>query len=364
MEVSVRRRSARTKSAWPIPRRRRFAENITVYAIDNNTGQRVAQFVTGYDGNYYFDLPANPKQATTGPIAAKNTTVTVSAGAFGQFKGLAGNDIGVTFQLDSSITGAQASYDFSSNTINVKVKDESVAWGTIKNAIESILGGAQFTVAVGSSTAKFSADDVNISATLTGGDKGSYTLGVEDPLGRTALAGGRNYDSEWVITVDADDQFTREAGEIDPISGKLHLFNDLNFLLDPGSVPPSDVVFTGQVVGDLNGNGVQDPKDVGVYKFTVYADLNHTGQFELGEPFTLTDENGLYELHVPTATPNTFSITVKPLAGWTPTSPASGVINEYAQPGELVENFKFLVQAAQLADKHRQRHDLRLRIRR
>ena len=36
----------------------RFAGNINVYAIDNESGQRVAEFLTGYDGNYYFDLPA------------------------------------------------------------------------------------------------------------------------------------------------------------------------------------------------------------------------------------------------------------------------------------------------------------------
>lgn len=206
-----------------------FAGNVTVYVIQNSTGQRVSEFVTGYDGNYYFDLPA-----------------------------------------------------------------------------------------------------------------GEYTLGIEDPLGRSALSGGRNYESEWVITIDGTDRATREAGMIDEVTGKFYYLNNLNFLLDPGSVPIGEVVFTGQVLGDLNGNGAQDPQDVGVFNFLVFADLNHTGQFELGEPFTYTDPDGNYELHVPTGTPNTFSITVRPPAGWTPTSPANAVIHEYAKPGELVEGFKYL----------------------
>jgi subtilisin family serine protease len=325
------------------PLQERFAENITVYAIDNNTGQRVAQFVTGYDGNYYFDLPANPLQATTGTVAAKNTTFNVAASGNGQFRGLAGNGVVVAFQVDSNVVGAQASFNLATNAITVRVKDENVTWGAIKVAVDSILGGAQFQMTVGSSAAKFSSADQSIT-TLAGGDTGSYTLGIEDPLGRTALADGRNYDSEWTVTINPDDLFTRTAGEVDPISGKTHLFDDLNFLLDPGSLPVGEVVYHGKVSGDLNGNGVKDAKDVGVTHFSVYADLNHSGKFELGEPIALTDQYGDYELHVPTGTPNTFTITVMPPPGWTPTGPSTGFINDYAQPGDVGNGFDFLVQ--------------------
>ena len=194
------------------PLQEQFAGNITVYAIDTSTGQRVAQFVTGYDGNYYFDLP-----------------------------------------------------------------------------------------------------------------DGNYTIGVEDPLGRTALANGTNYENQWTVTVDTSDFFTRTSGEIDPVSGKVNFFDDLDFLLDPGSIPAGEVVFTGQVIGDLDGDGTQDAVDTGVYNVNVYADLNHTGQFDIGEPFTLTDIDGNYELHVPTGTPNTFSIGIKPPGSWTVTTPVSAV---------------------------------------
>ena len=123
-----------------------------------------------------------------------------------------------------------------------------------------------------------------------------------------------------------------------------HYFNELNFLLDPGSIPPSEVHFTGQVIGDLNGNGVQNAQDVGVYNMTVYADLNHTGQLEFGEPYALTDADGNYDLVVLTATPNTFTIAVDPPLDWTPTSPASGYRSDFAAPGDVLDGFTFLVQ--------------------
>jgi subtilisin family serine protease len=227
------------------------AGNVVVYAIDNSTGQRVAEFVTGADGNYYFDLPA-----------------------------------------------------------------------------------------------------------------GEYTIGIEDPLGRTAIAAGPDYDSQWVITVDTTDGLTRTAGEthfdvlldengdpvLDPFGEPILVefvveqYNNLNFLLDPGSLPPSQVIYTGQVVGDLNGDGTQDAEDIGVFNFTVYADLNHTGQFEIGEPFALTDLDGNYTLNVPTATPNTFTIGVKAPTGWETSFPASKFHNDYSLPGEQVDGLRFLVQ--------------------
>ena len=81
------------------PTQEKFASNVLVYAIDVSTGNRIAQFLTGADGNYYFDLPA-----------------------------------------------------------------------------------------------------------------GDYMIGIEDPLGRTVLADGRNYDSEWQVTIDPTDPLTRTAG--------------------------------------------------------------------------------------------------------------------------------------------------------
>ena len=145
-----------------------------------------------------------------------------------------------------------------------------------------------------------------------------------------------------MITIDDTDDFFRTAGEIDEVSGKLNLFTNVNFLLDPGSLPQSEVIFKGQVVADLDADGVQDAADTGVFNFLVFADLNHTGQFEAGEPFATTDIDGNYTLPVPTATPNTFTIGVKPPTGWEATFPQSGTLSEYALPGETVTGFKFL----------------------
>jgi subtilisin family serine protease len=326
-----------------------FASNITVYAIDNITGQRIAEFLTGYDGNYYFDLPNNDVQASTGTITAQNTAFTVSATKNGGLNGILGNGITLRFALDPNVTSAVATFD--GFEIFVRVKDTSVTWGAIENAIEAltrqfVINGQsviarQFEVSVVDRAATFTASDANIFATLVGGVNGTYTIGIEDPLGRTALANGKNYDDQWIVRIDHTDRFTREAAEIDPITGKLRYFNDLNFLLDPGSLPPGQVIFQGEVIADLDGDGIRDPVDLGVSDFLVFADLNHSGVFELGEPFTFSDSAGNYELVVPTATPNTFSIGVRPPAGWTVTYPVLGFHHEYARPGDIVEDRDF-----------------------
>lgn len=46
------------------PAQEPFAGNVTVIATDEFTGQVVAQFITGADGNFYFDLPAGEYELT------------------------------------------------------------------------------------------------------------------------------------------------------------------------------------------------------------------------------------------------------------------------------------------------------------
>jgi hypothetical protein len=178
---------------------------------------------------------------------------------------------------------------------------------------------------------------------------GSFRITVQDSLGRSALADGANYDDEWIVTINTNDALTHTAGEMRfvPVANAFvvdKLYDQLNFLLDPGSVPADEVLFTGKVSADVDGDGTLDPEDIGVPNFTVYADLNHTGQFEIGEPSTQTNADGSYELHVPTGTPNTFSISIAPPTGWSTTAPSSKFYHEYALPGELVEGFDFLAQ--------------------
>jgi subtilisin family serine protease len=191
-----------------------FGSNVTVYAIDKLTNQKVAQFITGADGNYYFDLPA-----------------------------------------------------------------------------------------------------------------GDYTFGIEDPLGRTAETGTTSVDngaydfkSTWDVTV------------------KDKFISNVNFLLNT-PVIPSIANFSGTVFADLNGDGTQQSTEGGAAGFTVFADLNHTGKIEPGEPSTITDANGHYNLSLFAATPNTYTIGVVPSTGWTATTATQA--GAYVVPGGTATGIDF-----------------------
>ena len=53
----------------------------------------------------------------------------------------------------------------------------------------------------------------------------------------------------------------------------------------------------------------------------MYVDANHSGQFELGEPNTITNANGDYTLTLSLSQSQIVTLGVKPLAGWIATSP-------------------------------------------
>ena len=97
----------------------------------------------------------------------------------------------------------------------------------------------------------------------------------------------------------------------------------------PGNI--GDTVFN-----DVNGNGVQDPGDVGVGGVTVTL----TGTDANGNPVTLTtttDANGNYQFtNVP---PGSYSITITPPPGQIVTNPNPQIVN--LQPGQTINNIDF-----------------------
>jgi subtilisin family serine protease/subtilisin-like proprotein convertase family protein len=135
----------------------------------------------------------------------------------------------------------------------------------------------------------------------TGG--GNYTLGIDVPPGY-ALEGEQ---------------------EVPLASGHV-------FKLTPTSVPETLVNFTGQIFADLNGNGLKDAVDAGVKDFVVYADLNNNGQFESGEPNTLSAADGSYTIPYNVTEPTLITIAVKAPSGWQVTSPVTGSVGKIASP--------------------------------
>ncbi len=53
---------------------------------------------------------------------------------------------------------------------------------------------------------------------------------------------------------------------------------------------------TGTVFNDKNGNGIQNSGESGLTGVQVYADLNNTGVYHIGDPITTTNSQGKYTL--------------------------------------------------------------------
>ncbi|WDQ16595.1 Ig-like domain-containing protein [Rhodopirellula sp. P2] len=83
----------------------------------------------------------------------------------------------------------------------------------------------------------------------------------------------------------------------------------------------SDV--TGRKFEDVNENGVYDPGEPGVEGAYIYADLDGDNRPDLGEPFALTDEDGLYTLDLPEVN-YSYAIREVAEAGFEATVPLSG----------------------------------------
>jgi subtilisin family serine protease len=207
---------------------------------------------------------------------------------------------------------------------------------------------------------------------------GTYTIEMLDPKGRTAMQDGGldpRYQTTWTVTVDPTDDFIRTAGrevpldddgngiqDFDDSNGNglqdanepslfVHrAYSDVNFLLDAGTQPAAEVTVSGFVFSDANANGIYDggaSADAPAVGFRAFADLNHSGQFEQGEPnaFTSGDEGleGTYSFVVTGVTSaQDISIVVEPITvGWTPTNPVAGRTTIFKGPGESAPNTNF-----------------------
>lgn len=47
---------------------------------------------------------------------------------------------------------------------------------------------------------------------------------------------------------------------------------------------------------DLNNNGIRDLSEIGLKDWTIYIDINNNGQFEIDEPYSITDQDGNYSI--------------------------------------------------------------------
>ncbi len=117
---------------------------------------------------------------------------------------------------------------------------------------------------------------------------------------------------------------------------------NINFLLKQDA-PPDQFNVNGTVYADLNANGVFDGNDSPAANIYVYLDGNRDGVPEPSEPRFQTDAYGHYSITIQTSHPDTFAIgVIRPTNEWLFTDPGNDGIQEiYAGPGaaDQVANF-------------------------
>ncbi len=164
---------------------------------------------------------------------------------------------------------------------------------------------------------------------------GTYRVVVEPPAGTVPLT-----PVSIDVTVGADDVTTPQLE-----SRGL----EQNFTLTP-----LDVVIQGNVIADLNGNGVQDFAEPFAHSRFVFIDLNGDNeldfqdlnfnlQFDFGidvplEPLAESDLDGSYELRLSPGDigfsgTGFYTVILREQSGWTTTGPGDGIVSQFVTSG-------------------------------
>ena len=160
----------------------------------------------------------------------------------------------------------------------------------------------------------------------------SATQMVYDPFGGPTLSVAFR-SQPVVITGDTGSINTILAGQgLGSIGGADHGNNLPGVVLHNGQI-------TGEIYRDYNANGVINPGEQGIPNQIVYLDLNHTGNFGLGDPSAVTDQNGVY--HFSLLAPGSYAVRQYPGPGLAVVTPASGSITVQVQDNTAVSGVNF-----------------------
>lgn len=263
-----------------------FAENVIVEArrVFNGVVEAnpVAQFLTGADGNYYFDLNVQDDIAFA-------------------------NSIGATFE-----------YEISAIDPLGRAKLEDVDTPAL------VTSDPQFTYLPHYKQSwRINADWF-------------YAPDRDNPL----LLGNSPGEIFYDAATNAPAPFTN-FGTLDRVPMAV---KNVNFLLKQDALPQMFDV-QGNVYADLNGNGQFDGDDAPVAGVFVYQDVNRNGDDDAGEPRVLTDSAGHYTLTIPATHIDTYAVgVIQPTPEWLFTDPGhDGVENVFAGPGSPTQTVNFFL---------------------
>ena len=174
-----------------------------------------------------------------------------------------------------------------------------------------------------------------------------------------------DYQAQWAISTDYFQVWDYDANlevPINPVTDAPFAFIDgtgnavnygmkhINFLLDPDAPAAPQVEFNGIVTADFNGDGILNGNDTGLPGINVFGDVNRNGQFDSGEVLATTNASGQYTLIVPILATTVLNVGVIPPVDWTPSDPATGLRQEFAEFGDVFTDIDFAVQPPLISD--------------
>ncbi len=169
-------------------------------------------------------------------------------------------------------------------------------------------------------------------------NRGEYSITIPAAMASTYSIGVERPTTEWTFTNPADGTLEIFAGPGDVIDGN-------NFFLDPpdSAFPPGGTTEPGSILGvvfnDRNNNGQRNAGDEGIAGFHVFIDENENGILDDGEAESITSSNGTFFFaEVP---PGLVRIDIVEGSAWGINSPATGFREVQLGPAGVVTGVQF-----------------------
>ncbi len=357
------------------PDQESFASNITVNISKTESGELVDQFVTGADGNFYFDVLPDyytieidaPQGRTvlddpntpTGFLPKYKTSWEITPDYFNAFDHdrlpPVLNNFHPAVNYDIRINDGGNPFPFANPNSGRAVPADLRAVNFLLETATSIEQAAVFNGLVFadlSGNGLFDNQDevqagVDIFADLN--RNGTFDLS-EEPAAKSLTDGTYSLivptaiGNVFEIIAAPPDGWTQTA----PATGSYIEFgkpgtiiNDLDFGMQP---PPSEseIRVTGLVFADTNGDGLMNAFESGQGGIKVYADLDGNNLHDpASEPSMFTTANGFHELAIPTLSPLSFEVRVEVGAGASITTPNAEEHSVTASPGDARSQINF-----------------------
>lgn len=322
---------------------------------------KVQSFVTGADGNYYFDvdaIPAPPDPANFTAPEAFNTAYDIWFNVYGgvtfEYK-ITLDNVDAERRIDSDNSGStELNFDktYDSSILGYTVTafaDQDIASGVkavqkdlnFLLKVDPALTNVDFTGTVfrdrnGNGTQQAGLEESIAGVTVFFDANENGTLDIDEASAVTDATGSYSFTVSGLTST----QIVTVAIVAASVPAGLEPLNPADGSQDISVTPglPSNAVFTlrriggepAQVVGivfeDIDQDGVRDPGETGfadTLPVRVYIDINNNQSFDVGEPTDLTDSSGQYLIESDTAgtyqirivTPNTQIVQTRPAAG-------------------------------------------------